>query len=160
MLSSNDCIFSQAPTPNQDNLPKGVKQFLDEGYAYQLPLYVSSVKAGFPSPADEYIEKHLDLNAHCVAHPSATYFVCASGDSMINAGIQDGDLLVVDRSIEPTHGKIVIAAIDGDLTVKRLYCQNGMAELRPENDAYQPIPLKGDIELVIWGVVMHIVRSL
>ncbi|MBA4697132.1 MAG: translesion error-prone DNA polymerase V autoproteolytic subunit [Legionella sp.] len=137
-----------------------VQRFLDEGLMYKFPLYASSVKAGFPSPADEHIERHMDLNAYCVANPFSTFFVRASGDSMINAGIMEGDLLVVDRSLEPTHGKIVIAAIDGELTVKRLYYRNGIAELRPENEAYQPLPLKGDITLVIWGVVLHVVRSL
>ena len=85
-----------------------------------LPLYSSKVPAGFPSPADDHMEGKLDLNTHLVKHPTATFFVKASGDSMIGAGIHDGDILVVDRSLEPRQSRIVIAAVDGQLTVKRL----------------------------------------
>ena len=85
-----------------------------------LPLYSSKVPAGFPSPADDHMEEKLDLNTHLVKHPTATFFVKASGDSMVGAGIHSGDILIVDRSLNPKSGKIVIAAIDGQLTVKRL----------------------------------------
>jgi DNA polymerase V len=87
---------------------------------YQLPLYANKISAGFPSPADDYIEMKLDLNTHLIKHPAATFFVRVSGDSMLNAGINSGDLLIVDRSIEPVDGKIVIVALNGELTVKRL----------------------------------------
>lgn len=135
-----------------------VKGFLDEGLRYQLPLYASSVRAGFPSPADDYIERHLDLNSHLIKHPAATFFVTASGDSMIGAGIASGDMLVVDRSLEAGHGKIVIAAINGELTVKRLSRVAGRVQLLPENDKYPPIEITAEEDLVIWGVVTHVIH--
>ncbi|HHS8465282.1 TPA: LexA family protein [Legionella pneumophila] len=124
-----------------------------------IPYYGCKVQAGFPSPADDYLESYLDLNQHLVDHPAATFFVRAAGDSMKGAGIASGDLLVVDRSITPTHGRIVIAALNGELTVKRLYLSAHGAELRAENPRYAPIPLTEDLDAVIWGVVTHHVRS-
>lgn len=136
-----------------------VKGFLEGSTSYQIPLYASTVRAGFPSPADDYIEMHLDLNAHLIKHPAATFFVTASGDSMTGAGIASGDMLVVDRSLEATHGKIVIAAINGELTVKRLSRTASGVQLLPENNQYQPIQITGDEDLVIWGVVTHVIHS-
>ena len=138
---------------------KDIMGFLENGTSYTLPLYGCSVRAGFPSPADDYIEMHLDLNSYLVQHPSATFFLKASGDSMINIGISDGDMLVVDRSVEATHGKIVIAAVNGELTVKRLSLTGGKTQLLPENNKYRPIVITEDMELVIWGVVIHLIRS-
>lgn len=135
-----------------------VKGFLDEGLRYQIPLYACRVRAGFPSPADDYIETHLDLNSHLIAHPAATFFVTASGDSMIGAGIASGDMLVVDRSLEAVHGKIVIAAINGELTVKRLARVGSAVQLMPENPDYPPIDITGEEDLVIWGVVTHVIH--
>ncbi len=137
---------------------EAVKQFLAKGTQY-CPLYSSRVQAGFPSPADDYIEAHLDLNEHLIKHPAATFFVKAEGDSMIGAHIQSGDLLIVDRSLTPTHGKIVIAAIQGELTVKRLYQQQGKVQLIPENPNYPIIDVTESSELVIWGVVTHIIHQ-
>jgi DNA polymerase V len=136
-----------------------VKSFIDSGLSYKLPLYGCSVRAGFPSPADDYIEMHLDLNSHLIKHPAATFFLTASGDSMINAGIASGDMLVVDRSLEATHGKIVIAAINGELTVKRLSKSDGRLQLLPENDKYTPIEITEAEDLVIWGVVTHVIHQ-
>lgn len=137
-----------------------VKTFLEkEDINYHCPLYASHVQAGFPSPADDYIETHLDLNAHLIKHPSATFFVIASGDSMTGAGIQSGDMLIVDKSLEATHGKIIIAAIDGELTVKRLSRQAGKVKLLPENSRYGPIDITNEQDLVIWGVVTHVIHS-
>lgn len=126
---------------------------------HALPLYTSRVHAGFPSPADDYIEMHLDLNTHLIKHPAATFFVIASGDSMTNAGIRSGDMLIVDKSIEAVHGKIVIAAIDGELTVKRLSRRNERVQLLPENDKYTPIDITDQQDLVIWGVVTHVIHQ-
>ena len=134
-------------------------QRVEEHKAYAMPLYGCSVRAGFPSPADDYIECYLDLNAYLVQHPSATFFVRASGDSMINVGISPGDLLIVDRSIKATHNDIVIAAVNGELTVKRLYVQNQVIKLLPENNRYAPIVITEGLELVVWGVVLHAIRS-
>lgn len=124
------------------------------------PLYASRVQAGFPSPADDYVEGVLDLNEHLIRHPAATYFVRATGDSMLGAGIHPGDLLVVDRAIEPTDGRVVIAVLDGELTVKRLRLRDGLVQLVPENPAYTPITLASDAELIVWGVVTSVVHAL
>ena len=137
-----------------------IKALIDnEEPEYQLPLYGSVVKAGFPSPADDYIETKLDLNSHLIKHPAATFFVRASGESMINAGIQSGDILIVDRSIEASHNKIVIAAIDGELTVKRLSKRNHQVQLVAENPQFKPIDITEEQDLVIWGVVTHVIHQ-
>ena len=124
------------------------------------PLFLCHVAAGFPSPADDYIEGPLDLNEHVIKHPSATYFVRASGDSMIGAGIFNGDLLIVDRSLEPTHGKVIIAEVDGQLTVKRLSKFKDHFSLQPENASYPSIELQEGNEVVLWGVVTHVLHNL
>ena len=118
-----------------------------------LPLYSHKVVAGFPSPADDYIEARLDLNEKLIRNKEATFLLVVEGDSMKNIGIQDGDTLVVDRSIEPKDGKIVIAALDGELTVKRLSMKSTGTWLVPENDNYPPILVKEESDIVIWGVV-------
>lgn len=130
-----------------------------QGTLTECPLYSSKVSAGFPSPADDYIENKLDLNTHLIKHPSATFFLKVSGDSMKNAGIQSGDILIVDKSLEPTHGKIVIAALDGELTVKRLSLGKGRMKLVPENENYPEIDITESQELVIWGVVTHVIHQ-
>lgn len=130
-----------------------------ETQGHKLPLYSSAVQAGFPSPADDYIEAHLDLNKHLIKHPTATFFVKATGDSMIQAGIHPGDILIVDRSLEATHGRIIIAALDGQLTVKRLHQSAGKVLLMPENESYQPIPITDETDLVIWGVVTNVIHE-
>ena len=136
-----------------------ITAFLQNQPLSTCPLYASHVPAGFPSPADDYIEAHLDLNKHLIKHPAATFFVIASGDSMTNAGILSGDMLIVDKSLDPTHGSIVIAAIDGELTVKRLSRLAGRVQLLPEHDAYQPIDVTHDQNFVIWGVVVYVIHS-
>lgn len=139
---------------------EAIKTFLETKHStYALPLYASHVRAGFPSPADDYIETHLDLNTHLIKHPAATFFVIASGDSMTGAGIQSGDMLIVDKSLEATHGKIIIAAIDGELTVKRLSRHNMRVQLLPENKNYPPIDITHEQDLVIWGVVTHVIHQ-
>ena len=130
-----------------------------ESSSYQLPLYACAVQAGFPSPADDHMEGKLDLNKHLIKHPTATFFVKAAGESMINAGIYPGDILVVDRSLEARHGKIIIAAVDGELTVKRLHRNNREMYLMPENDAFQPIKIEEGNHVVIWGVVTNVVHE-
>ncbi len=124
-----------------------------------LPLYGSRIAAGFPSPADDHQEDSLDLNEYLVKHPAATFFVRVEGDSMTGAGIHHGDLLVVDRAIEPKAGHIVVAVVDGELTVKRLEAREGRLWLMPENPAYPPLEIREGMEFLIWGVVAHAVRS-
>ena len=138
-----------------------VKDFvqLQAGSEYELPLFASKVAAGFPSPADDFMDTKLDLNSHLIKTPSATFFVRVSGESMIKAGIHDGDLLVVDRSLEPQVGKIVIAAIQHELTVKRYAKIDGKVYLAPENDAYEPILVNEEDEVHIWGVVTNVIHA-
>lgn len=119
----------------------------------RLPLLLNRVPAGFPSPADEYAETALDLNTYLIRNKTATFFFRVIGDSMTGANIHDGDLLVVDRSIEPKHGHIVLAVINNEYTVKRLYSLNGVIELHAENPAYAPIRFQEHDELQVWGVV-------
>lgn len=119
----------------------------------ELPVFLSAVSAGFPSPAEDYIEGKLDLNEHLIPRPSATFMVRAMGDSMTGVGIFSGDILVVDRSIQPKHGAIIIAVIDAELTVKRLYRRKGVVRLDAANPAYPSINVSDDTELWCWGVV-------
>lgn len=125
-----------------------------------LPLFACKVAAGFPSPAADYIDKTLDLNELLVAKPAATYFVRVQGDSMINAGIHPNDILIVDRSIDPVPGKIVICALNNEITVKRLAFENEQWKLKAENAAYPDFLLNDDLELVIWGVVTSVIHLL
>lgn len=125
-----------------------------------LPMFGHKVRAGFPSPADDYVEAFLDLNEHLIEHKDATFFVQATGDSMTGAGIQEGNLLVVDRALEARHGDIVIAVIDGDLTVKRLEKRRGKIRLVAENPAYAPIEFTEGQELTIWGVVTSVIQRI
>jgi DNA polymerase V len=124
----------------------------------ELPLQTCAVPAGFPSPAEDYIEQKLDLNSYLVTHPAATFFVRASGDSMLGASIQDGDLLIVDRAIEASHNDIVIAVVQGEITVKRLHYLRGKISLVPENDSYKTITINEHSELHIWGVVTNVIH--
>ena len=123
----------------------------------ELPLVSSKVQAGFPSPAADYEETTLDINDIVVSNPAATFFVRVKGNSMIDANIKDGDILVVDKSIEATNGKIVIAVVDGEFTVKTLYNRDGIVKLIPANSNYPEITLKNEQELNIWGVVSYII---
>jgi DNA polymerase V len=125
-----------------------------------LPLFTGKVAAGFPSPADDYVEKNLDLNELLVQKPAATFFVRAQGESMLGAGIHSNDILVVDRSLEVVPGKVVICAINGELTVKRLERVNEQWQLKAENPAYADIVIHDELELVIWGVVTNVIHSL
>ena len=124
------------------------------------PLFLAGVRAGFPSPADDYIEQQLDLNEHLVAHPNSTFFCRAVGDSMHDAGIHDGDLLIVDRSIKPHNGATVIALIDGEFTVKRLECRVGGLRLVPANPLYAAIEIEAHHDFEVWGVVTFVVHPL
>ena len=124
------------------------------------PLFLSKVPAGFPSPADDYLEGKLDLNEHLIKHKSATFFVRVSGDSMTGAGIHDGDLLIVDRTLEAQDKSVVIAVVNGEFTVKRIKKDNGRVWLMPENEKFQPMEMKEDSELEIWGVVTNVIHKL
>lgn len=124
----------------------------------RIPLYVEAVQAGFPSPAQDYVERMLDLNELCIRNPLSTFFVRAEGDSMIDAGIAPGDILIVDRSLEAQHGDIVIAGFHGELTVKKL-ATKPTVRLVPMNDNYQPIAVPDGAEVNIFGVVTNIIHA-
>ena len=125
-----------------------------------LSLYSNKVSAGFPSPADNDIEKILDLNEHLIKTPAATFLVRVSGQSMVDAGIQDNDILIVDRSLEPGEGRIIVAAINGELTVKRLRKgADGQWLLLPANKDYPAITVAEESSVTIWGVVAHVIHS-
>ena len=123
-----------------------------------LPLY-SSVSAGFPSPADDYLEQELDLNAYLIKNPEATFFVKVSGNSMVGAGIYDGDILIVDCSLEAKNGDVIVAIFEGDFTVKRFVQRGNQYYLWPENPHYKPIELKEDCEFRVWGVVTNVIHK-
>ena len=125
-----------------------------------LPLYLTPVEAGFPSPAEDYLDRKLDLHQHLVRNEAATFFLRAHGESMIGAGIHDGDLLIVDRSVDAGHRKVVIAALDGELTVKRLLRREGRVYLAPENPQFDPIDITESEFVHIWGVVTYVVHKL
>ena len=125
-----------------------------------IPLFSGKVAAGFPSPADDFVEKPLDLNELMVKYPATTFFVRAEGDSMIGAGIHPNDILVVGRSLRPTSGKVVICALSGELTVKRLKTKKGRMVLTAENPDYKDIAINPDMEAVIWGVVTYVIHVL
>lgn len=127
--------------------------------AHYLPLMAGEVRAGFPSPADDYIEKPLDLTEALVPHPSSTFFVRAKGNSMELHGIYDGDMLIVDRSLNAVPSDIVIMAIDGELTCKQLTLMGNRFYLCSGKEEYPPIPLTGT-EFHCWGVVTHNIHSL
>lgn len=155
-------LYGEATKPIRIPISKidAVKAMLTQEPSSSLlpPLYSSTVRAGFPSPADDYIEDRLDLNNYLIKHPAASFFVTASGDSMQNAGIHSGDLLIVDKSLPAEHENIVIAALNGELTVKRLSRINGRVRLMPENDAFEPIDISDEDDLVIWGVVTYVIH--
>lgn len=126
---------------------------------YQLPLFSSKVVAGYPTAADDHIETYIDLQDHLIKNVSTTFLVRVSGQSMMDAGIYEDDLLVVDRSMRPIHGKIVIAALDGQLTVKRLHHKNNQSFLMPENRKFKPIKIAPENEMLILGVVTHVIHA-
>ena len=123
------------------------------------PIFLTSVSAGFPSPAEDYIEGRLDLNRHLVRHPVATFYVRVAGDSMVDAGIHPGSILVVDRAVEADDGDIVIARLGGELCVKRLRIVEGRLWLVPENRSYEAIEVTEEMDFEVWGRVMHSIRS-
>jgi len=125
-----------------------------------IPLFSSKVSAGFPSPVDDYIEKTLDLNDLLIQQPDATFFVRAEGESMLGAGIHPNDILVVDRSLKATVGRVVICALNGELTVKRLKSIGDEVILGAENPDYADIIVKEGTDMLIWGVVTNVIHSL
>lgn len=133
---------------------------VDTATVCERPLFMGKVAAGFPSPAEDYVEGNLDLNSYLIKHPAATFFVRVTGDSMIGAGIHPDDLLIVDRSLEPVDRKVVIAVVEGDLTVKRFRRRGGRVFLEAENEAYAPLEVVDGMNFEVWGVVTSVVHAL
>ena len=127
---------------------------------YPLPLFGGHISCGFPSPADDYIEATLDLNALVITHPEATFYVRVSGDSMINAAIFDGDIVVIDRARKARQNSIVLARLNEAFTVKRLRKQGASLLLIPENPAYEPIRITDEMDFQVWGVVTYCIHRL
>lgn len=126
----------------------------------ELPLFLTPIRAGFPSPADDYLDTKLDLNEHLIKHPASTFCVKVKGDSMVNAGIHSGDILIVDRSLQPKNRSVVVAVLDGEFTVKRLRKRGNKLFLDAENDSYAPIEITPEMDFEIWGIVIHAIHSL
>ncbi|MBW7845573.1 MAG: translesion error-prone DNA polymerase V autoproteolytic subunit [Bacteroidia bacterium] len=125
----------------------------------ELPYVDSGISAGFPSPALDFIDLSIDLNKHLIKHPSATFYGRVKGVSLKNAGIDNGDLLIIDRSLEPTNGKIAVCFIDGEFTAKRIKISKNEIWLTPENENYQPIRVTEDNNFLIWGIVTHVIKD-
>ena len=125
----------------------------------RIPLLNDSVSAGFPSPADDYTEENIDLNEHLISNPFSTFFLRVKGDSMINAGIKDKDLIIVDKSLTAKPGNIIIAMIDGEFTIKRLSIKNDELYLKAENHNYPDFRFKNYIDVQVWGVVIYSIHS-
>ncbi len=122
-------------------------------------LYDDQIQAGFPSPAGDSPFEELDFAEYLIPNPPATFFIRVTGESMRDAGVFPGDILIVDRSLEPTNGDVVVAAVDGDFTVKRLFKTRNSVELRPENKKFPIIKIEGETELVVWGVVKRVIHN-
>lgn len=126
----------------------------------KFSIPIALLPAGFPSPADDYIDRGLDLNELLIKHPSATYFVRVEGDSMINAGISEGDILIVDRAVEPKNNSIVIAVLNNEFTVKRVRFLKNRIQLIPENDNYSIIEIDENQDFEIWGTVINVIKRI
>ena len=131
----------------------------DYSTAMELPYVDAGIRAGFPSPADDFIELSIDLNKHLIKHKDTTFFATVKGHSMKNAGIYDGDLLIIDKSLEPQNDKIAICQIDGEFTVKRIKIEQNIVWLIAENEEFDPIKVTGDNELIIWGIVTASIKK-
>jgi DNA polymerase V len=126
----------------------------------KIPFIPDGVSAGFPSPAADFMETNIDLNEALSENPLATFYIRVNGNSMIDAGINDKDVLVVDRSLEPQNNKIAICFIDGEFTVKRIQLETDCLYLMPENSNYQPIKVTEENELIIWGIVTYVIKKM
>lgn len=143
MIKKNELTLFRADTPT----------------ALQLPFADCGVKAGFPSPAQDYLTESLDLMKEIIRHPAATFFARVSGDSMKDIGINDGDILVVDKSLSPQNGDVAVCYVDGEFTVKKLKISKSVIWLMPSNDQYKPIRVTAENDFMIWGVVTYSLKK-
>jgi DNA polymerase V len=125
---------------------------------YHVPLFISYISAGFPPPADDYKEVELDVNELVIRHPEATFYVRVSGDSMEQAAICDGDVLVVDRAVEARHNDVIVALVNGEFAIKRLHTHGDALYLVPENPLYQPLEITEAMDFRVWGVVTYCIH--
>ncbi len=144
--------------PPLETLSQSPESSPEDAPAFECSVISHRISAGFPSPAGDYIEDGLDLNDYLVRNKPSTFMFSVKGDSMVGAGIESGDKVVVDRAQTPKHNDIVIAVVNGKYTIKRLFRNQGRVELHPENPSYQPIVFSDGEELQVWGVVVGLVR--
>ncbi len=142
-----------------ESLVSAVNELI-ENQGYEIPLFSSKVAAGLPDMADDHVDKTINLASYMIKNPDDTFCVQVQGESMINAGIDPDDILVVDRKLEARNGKIIVAAVNGELTVKRLRKDSEQLLLMPENDNYDPIIIDEDTDFHIWGVAINIVKEI
>ena len=132
---------------------------LEESVLADIPIFTNSVHAGFPSPAEDYMDLDLNLQDHLIQNPSATFCVRAVGESMKNAGIKSGDIMLVDKSLTPKNRSIVLAVIDGEFTIKRVNVSDKELYLMPENESFPPIKITEEMDFQVWGVVTYIIHK-
>lgn len=139
---------------------KSIQFFKTDVSTYlKLPFVANGISAGFPSPADDFLDINIDLNKYLIKNPTTTFYGRVSGNSMIDAGINDGDLLIIDKSLEPKNNKIAVCFIDGDFTVKRIQIEKDVIWLIAENKEYKPIKVTKDNDFVIWGIVTNVIKQ-
>ncbi|WP_433815691.1 LexA family protein [Flavobacterium johnsoniae] len=142
------------------NTTKSIEFYIpDTSTEVKVPFFDVGISAGFPSPADDFIELSIDLNKELIKHKYTTYFARVKGYSMKNAGIHDGDLLIIDKSLEPQNNKIAVCQIDGEFTVKRIKIEKNIIWLIAENEDYKPIKVTPENNFVIWGIVTHSIKT-
>ncbi|MGP8216129.1 MAG: LexA family protein [Bacteroidia bacterium] len=135
-------------------------EFIPVSMAKNLPLpFVGNISAGFPSPAEEYLEQVLDFNKDFIKHPSSTFYGRVKGNSMIDAGIRNGDLLVIDKSLQPVNGDIAVCYLNGAFTVKKLKVENNTVWLVPYNKEFAQVKITPENDFMIWGIVLHVIHS-
>jgi DNA polymerase V len=146
--------------PNQFLRNESISIFsLEIGSELFLPVLSAGISAGFPSPAMDFMDVSIDLNQLMIKHPSATFFGRVQGNSMLDAGISDGDLLVIDRSLSPSNNKIAVCFIDGEFTIKRIQKEVDCCWLLPANEKYKPIKVTAENDFIVWGIVTHVIKK-
>ncbi len=146
--------------PNQFLKNESISIFRPEvGEELFLPVLSAGISAGFPSPAMDFMDVSIDLNQLMIKHPSATFFGRVQGTSMLDAGISDGDLLVIDRSLSPANNKIAVCFVDGEFTIKRIQKEVDCCWLMPANEKYKPIKVTKDNDFLVWGIVTHVIKK-
>ena len=132
---------------------------VDTSTKLPLPYVTGGISAGFPSPADDFLEDNLDFNKQFIKNPSSTFYARVKGNSMIDAGISDKDILVIDKSLEPKTGDIAVCFLDGEFTVKHILIEKDVVWLVPKNEEFQPIKVTAENDLIIWGIVINVIKS-